>query len=157
MTTGTLTLEGDILADSNFGSDSDGGGSGGAIWLDVGTLTGSGLIRANGARALNRGAGGGGSGRNGNDNDGNDGIESDAQCGGGHDGTVQMNEAAALVAAMQPMDGGTPVSHSTFRFRAQRLALAAVADAWTRNRLPALAAGGAVGRELQPPGFGSGC
>src|SRR5690606_16508627 len=57
-----LILEGSILANGASGS-SHGGGAGGSIWLDVGTLrseTGTGEIRANGANGSGNGGGGGG-------------------------------------------------------------------------------------------------
>ena len=46
---GTLTLDGTIAADgATVAHASYGGGSGGSVWLDVGTLTGAGAIRADG-------------------------------------------------------------------------------------------------------------
>ena len=69
---GEMTLEGSITANGTDGGRgnvylaywSGGGGSGGSIWLDVDTLTGSGVISANGGNGGwgNR-AGGGGGGR----------------------------------------------------------------------------------------------
>jgi hypothetical protein len=63
----TLILDGQIIAD---GEDfitffySQGGGSGGSIWLDVGTLSGTGTIEANGGSGYTfNGGGGGGGGR----------------------------------------------------------------------------------------------
>ncbi|MBD8528173.1 hypothetical protein IFO71_20685, partial [Pseudoxanthomonas sp. CAU 1598] len=47
---GTLQLDGSILADGNLSVPGyyRAGGSGGSIWLDVGTLRGAGLVRAQG-------------------------------------------------------------------------------------------------------------
>jgi len=63
----TLTLNGAILTNGEGGGCCDGGGgSGGGIRLDVGTLTGTGQIRANGQEGKDRanfGGGGGGGGR----------------------------------------------------------------------------------------------
>ena len=62
---GTLSLSGKILADgaSAVGGSTTGGGSGGSIWLTVGTLAGSGLVSANGGGADAFVGGGGGGGR----------------------------------------------------------------------------------------------
>jgi len=62
-----LLLDGKILSNGTTRSDysESGGGSGGSIWLDVGTITGSGTITANGASGkgtrnyYNHGGGGG--------------------------------------------------------------------------------------------------
>ena len=63
----TFILNGSILANGEGGGCCDGGGgSGGGIRIDVGTLTGSGQIRANGQDGKDRantGGGGGGGGR----------------------------------------------------------------------------------------------
>lgn len=45
---GTLTVNGTISANANACRYYAGGGSGGSIWLDAGTLAGSGTVRANG-------------------------------------------------------------------------------------------------------------
>jgi hypothetical protein len=64
--TGTLNVNGQILANGRNGTGStfydNGGGSGGSVWLDVGTLTGNGTIAANGGNAGGGAAGGGGGG-----------------------------------------------------------------------------------------------
>ncbi len=67
---GTLTVNGVINADGGYGSTGDnyhvgGGGSGGSIWLNVGTLTGTSTISANGGATQDddRDGGGGGGGR----------------------------------------------------------------------------------------------
>src|SRR4029077_3957443 len=63
----TINLDGSILANAAGGGTADaGGGSGGGIRIDVGTLTGTGQIRANGQDGkprVNVGGGGGGGGR----------------------------------------------------------------------------------------------
>lgn len=61
--TGTLTVNGSILADGGDGQLDGGAGSGGSVWMDVGALAGSGTISANGGNASNPNAGGGGGGR----------------------------------------------------------------------------------------------
>ena len=58
---GTLVLDGKLTADGNPGLAS-GGGSGGSLWVSVRTLTGAGLISANGG-AGDGPSGGGGGGR----------------------------------------------------------------------------------------------
>ena len=59
--TGTLQVDGRISASGLAGSGrSTGGGSGGSIYLRVGTLTGSGVISANGGAGNSWGGGGGG-------------------------------------------------------------------------------------------------
>ena len=55
---GAAQVDGAILA--NGGNGSDQGGSGGGIWLSVGTLSGSGEIAANGGAGNNYDGGGGG-------------------------------------------------------------------------------------------------
>ncbi|MDA3926266.1 MAG: hypothetical protein PF904_16345 [Kiritimatiellae bacterium] len=56
-----LTLDGTICVDGQDGPLYTGGGSGGAIWIDVNGLSGSGLLQANGGTAgADGGAGGGG-------------------------------------------------------------------------------------------------
>lgn len=63
---GSLELSGTITANGQhliIGSNAGGGGSGGSVWLDVGTLSnpqGTGLITANGGRGWFSGGGGGG-------------------------------------------------------------------------------------------------
>ncbi|HVV73827.1 MAG TPA: hypothetical protein VHI52_20350, partial [Verrucomicrobiae bacterium] len=58
---GTLELEGALSAQGMPGAiPGAGGGSGGSIWLTVGTLTGSGSIAANGGSGNGYGGGGGG-------------------------------------------------------------------------------------------------
>ena len=63
----TINLDGLILANGAGGGTADaGGGSGGGIRIDVGTLAGTGQIRANGQDGkprVNIGGGGGGGGR----------------------------------------------------------------------------------------------
>jgi len=61
--TGTLTVNGSILANGDEGMLDAGAGSGGAIYLDVNALVNSGTISANGGSASNPSAGGGGGGR----------------------------------------------------------------------------------------------
>ena len=61
--TGTLTVNGSILANGGDGQLDGGAGSGGSAWLRVGTLAGSGTILANGGDAPNPNSGGGGGGR----------------------------------------------------------------------------------------------
>jgi hypothetical protein len=60
--TGTLQVDGRISAQglSGTGSESAGGGSGGSIYLTVGTLSGAGIIAANGGTGNSFGGGGGG-------------------------------------------------------------------------------------------------
>ena len=58
--TGTLALNGSIIADGVGGSANYGAGSGGGIRLDVGSLTGSGTIYARGGYSSIYGSGGGG-------------------------------------------------------------------------------------------------
>jgi len=64
---GTLTLNGELIADGNpggtAGSNWGGGGSGGSIYVEVDTLEGTGGIQANGGSVAAAGAGGGGGGR----------------------------------------------------------------------------------------------
>jgi len=55
-----LRLDGMILSDGVCLVANNGGSAGGSIWLDVGTLSGAGRIRANGGSALSYGSGGGG-------------------------------------------------------------------------------------------------
>ncbi|HTM68617.1 MAG TPA: fibronectin type III domain-containing protein [Candidatus Binatia bacterium] len=58
---GTFTDNGTVSADGVAGDNSDdGGGAGGSIWIDAGTLAGTGIIRARGG--ANAGSGGGGGG-----------------------------------------------------------------------------------------------
>lgn len=60
---GMLLLNGKISADGEAGlSEGGGGGSGGSIWLTVGTLAGSGTISANGGMGNGTGLWGGGGG-----------------------------------------------------------------------------------------------
>jgi hypothetical protein len=59
LTTGTLSLNGNIVADGGASSYA-GGGSGGSILLDVGTISGSGILYARGGTSSGYGAGGGG-------------------------------------------------------------------------------------------------
>ncbi len=61
--TTSLMLEGSLLANGQSHLEYTGGGSGGSILLDVATLTGGGIIRANGGIAGANGAGHGGGGR----------------------------------------------------------------------------------------------
>src|SRR5437660_6620990 len=67
ITAQTLNLDGSIHANGDGGGCCDaGGGSGGGIRIDVGTLTGTGQIKANGQDGKDRantGGGGGGGGR----------------------------------------------------------------------------------------------
>jgi hypothetical protein len=62
---GTLTVNGQIQANGSPGSEdwSSGGGSGGSIWLTVGTLSGTGGISANGGPSVGAYGGGGAGGR----------------------------------------------------------------------------------------------
>ena len=62
---GTLSVSGKIVADGASAAvgSSTGGGSGGSVWLTVGTLVGNGLISANGGGADTLAGGGGGGGR----------------------------------------------------------------------------------------------
>jgi hypothetical protein len=64
--TGTLQVDGSILADGGSGAAgtfAGGGGSGGTINLHVGTLSGAGIVRANGGNGgVGYGTGGGGGG-----------------------------------------------------------------------------------------------
>ena len=61
--TGLLLLDGRISADGNPGlTDGGGGGSGGSVWLTVGTLAGAGTISANGGAGNGFSLGGGGGG-----------------------------------------------------------------------------------------------
>src|ERR1017187_9555119 len=62
--TGLLLLDGRISANGNPGLTDGGGGSGGSVWLTVGTLAGAGTISANGGagNGFSLGGGGGGSG-----------------------------------------------------------------------------------------------
>ena len=56
-----LVLNGRVSADAGLVTTiGNGGGSGGSVWLNVGTLSGSGLISANGGDCVNAGGGGGG-------------------------------------------------------------------------------------------------
>jgi hypothetical protein len=60
---GTLTVDGSISANGTDGTSSGaGGGSGGSLWLDVGTFSGSGTIYAVGGDGEFFGGGGGGAG-----------------------------------------------------------------------------------------------
>jgi hypothetical protein len=59
--TGTMTLNGVIVADGGgLTSGDDGAGSGGSVWVNVGTLAGTGTITANGGSTTQYGGGGGG-------------------------------------------------------------------------------------------------
>ena len=58
--TGTLRVDGLMTADGADSPPYGGGGSGGSIYLSVGSLAGSGVIRAVGGYGNNRGGGGGG-------------------------------------------------------------------------------------------------
>ena len=64
ITADTFQLDGTLLADGQNGASYTGGGSGGSVWLDVGTLQGTGSIQANGGLHSNSpgdsGDGGGG-------------------------------------------------------------------------------------------------
>jgi hypothetical protein len=61
--TGMLLLDGRISADGTPGlTQGGGGGSGGSVWLTVGTLAGSGTISVNGGSGNGVGLGGGGGG-----------------------------------------------------------------------------------------------
>jgi len=57
---GTLTIEGSIMANGATGGDYSGGGSGGSLWLQATTLSGSGKIVASGGASYYGGGGGGG-------------------------------------------------------------------------------------------------
>jgi len=59
--TGKLLVDGRISADGAFSTNQNcGGGSGGSIFLNAGTLSGSGLVSANGGNGAGLGGGGGG-------------------------------------------------------------------------------------------------
>ncbi|MCX6117205.1 MAG: Ig-like domain-containing protein [Proteobacteria bacterium] len=58
-TPGTLSLDGTISSNA-FTMGQYGAGAGGSVWLDLGTLTGSGLITARGAASTSGHSGGGG-------------------------------------------------------------------------------------------------
>ncbi len=58
---GTLTLNGDILANGAYAGTYSGGGAGGSVYLTAETITGSGSVSADGGNGGN-GAGGGGAG-----------------------------------------------------------------------------------------------
>ena len=60
---GNLTVSGRISANGDNGILNYGGGSGGSIWLTVGTIAGNGLISANGGAGQPFAGGGGGGGR----------------------------------------------------------------------------------------------
>jgi len=66
---GTTTVNGTITANGQYGngvsSRVSGGGAGGSVWIDTGTLAGTGNIRANGGSTVNStyDGGGGGGGR----------------------------------------------------------------------------------------------
>ncbi|MEM7395033.1 MAG: hypothetical protein AAF492_22100, partial [Verrucomicrobiota bacterium] len=61
ITANALRVEGEIVADGgSFLANSVGGGAGGSVWLDVGSLSGSGSIRADGGDVICCGGGGGG-------------------------------------------------------------------------------------------------
>ena len=58
---GTLTVDGSLSANgANYWKNDQGGGSGGSIWITVGTLTGTGTISADGGAGETHGGGGGG-------------------------------------------------------------------------------------------------
>ena len=61
----TLTLEGEVIAcgESKNTGRGDGAGSGGSVFLTVGTMAGSGHVRADGGSSLSGRGGGGGGGR----------------------------------------------------------------------------------------------
>ncbi len=105
-----LELAGQILANGqSSGADYRGGGSGGSLWLQVGVLTGGGVIRADGGAGRNNGyysGGGGGGGRIALYYDSLDGFDPSAQSsayGGlgyagyaaGAAGTVYLQDRAA--------------------------------------------------------------
>ncbi len=64
ITAGSLVLDGLITADGRSGFDyyNRAAGSGGSLWISVDSVSGSGLIRANGGNGYIDGGGGGGSG-----------------------------------------------------------------------------------------------
>jgi hypothetical protein len=57
---GTLTVNGTVTANGNDGELDTGGGSGGSLYLTVNTLSGNGLVSADGGNAGDGGGGGGG-------------------------------------------------------------------------------------------------
>ncbi|MHC4405650.1 MAG: Ig-like domain-containing protein, partial [Planctomycetota bacterium] len=57
---GVLTVEGSLTANGRGGNTSAGGGSGGSVYVTVGTLHGGGVISANGGNIVGLGGGGGG-------------------------------------------------------------------------------------------------
>ncbi len=62
---GVLQIAGQVVADGTNGGTGGGGGSGGSVWIEAASVTGAGLISANGGSAgpaAGTGSGGGGSG-----------------------------------------------------------------------------------------------
>ncbi|HTK04300.1 MAG TPA: fibronectin type III domain-containing protein [Candidatus Eisenbacteria bacterium] len=58
---GTITIGGTVTANGTAGDNSDdGGGAGGSVWIDAGTLAGTGTVRALGGANFGNGGGGGG-------------------------------------------------------------------------------------------------
>jgi hypothetical protein len=87
--TGTLQVDGSILANGSAGvgnSYAGGGGSGGTINLHVGTLSGAGIIRANG---------------------GNGGVASGYSAGGGAGGRIAVYQHCSLYTGSFSTSGGT--------------------------------------------------
>ena len=80
----TLTVDGEISADAIKGPSYSGGGSGGCVYLDVGTLSGSGTISANGGEHGRYGDAGGGAGGRIAVHYDDLGMDVDVQAAGGH-------------------------------------------------------------------------
>ncbi|MCG3121720.1 MAG: hypothetical protein GIKADHBN_00090 [Phycisphaerales bacterium] len=57
---GTLSVAGSITADGSAGQPRCGGGAGGSLWIECGTLAGTGMISAGGGAGGSSGGGGGG-------------------------------------------------------------------------------------------------
>ena len=97
---GSLTINGSILANGGSGQLDSGGGSGGCIQLTVGTLTGNGQMSANGGSTQNAGAGGGGGGTVGLIYNRNDFTGSITAYGG----TGGANGGAGIISSTSRMD-----------------------------------------------------
>ena len=116
-----VQLDGSIVADGGVGEANAGGGSGGGIRIDVGTLQGTGTIIANGGNGGGRASGavpsGGGGGRVAiffQDATGFDLSNASATGGGpdGQDGTVHLEQTLAILI---PMDEEVPIRKADAR------------------------------------------
>lgn len=119
---GTLLVEGSILANGSQGPSASGSGAGGSVWLNVGAISGVGTIAADGAAGGANAWGGGGGGRIAIHYVSNSFAGTARAMGGaassstptrGGAGTVYMKEASATYPTLACGAGGTAIAAPT--------------------------------------------